>query len=171
MTNPFLANSEFKLRVIEMYKTDYTDSAHAMRETTEKFYKEEQKKVTIFKVGNSAGYTNFLFSLSRPGRDLFLYIVGNIGEEKDCITLQCAKVCTAIGISRNTFYSALDDLKNSSVITSFKRSEFWVNPYLIFRGDRIKYYHDHYPGCIDIVARVNTGKSLGEHLRKTKEIQ
>lgn len=165
--NPFIVNSEFNLRAISVYtKSITTTGTYKIVETTQKVLVEEQKKVSVYKTGNSKVFTSFLFKgLSYPGRELYLYLVCNIGENTDQIKLQPEEVMSITGVSRNTFYKGLNCLKDNFIITPAKRATYWINPFFIFRGDRIKYYSEQCPGCIKIVATTSTGDKLTDALK------
>ncbi len=156
MKNPFLINTEFGLKVVHVTTTttELTKADYISTTTTQKRLVEVQRKVSAYKTGNSAEHTAFLFSMNRPGRDLYLYIIANIGENKDTIRLDREKVPKAIGCSINTFYTGIDSLKDTGVIAVHERSVYWVNPYMIFRGDRIAYYREQCPDCIENVSNV-----------------
>jgi Firmicute plasmid replication protein (RepL) len=160
-TNPFLQSAEFHLRAVQVYKRSYQGQGHFMEETTRKYIVEEQAKVSMYKIGNSSEFTTFLFSvLNQSGRNLFLYLMANIGENKDIINLNTEKLTKAMGVSRNTHYSALESLRDNGVITLYRKDEYWVNPFFVFRGDRIAYYQEQCPDRIKIVSKVTTGELL-----------
>lgn len=163
--NPFLQSAEFHLKAIQVYKRSYQGQGHFMEETTRKYIVEEQQKVTMYKIGNNSEFTTYLFQvLSQPGRNLFLYIMANIGENRDTINLNTEKLSKLMGISRNTHYAGIESLRDNGVITLYKKDEYWINPFFIFRGDRIAYYQEQCPECIKVVSKVTTGELLSENL-------
>jgi len=163
--NPFLSNKEFHIKLVQIYHTKYIGSGPYMEEVTRKYPVEEQQKVSMYKIGNNTEFCTYLFKvLSQSGRNLFLYIMATIGTEKDTINLNTEKMCNEMGISRNTAAGARDDLKDNGVIVHDKGNVWWVNPFFIFRGDRIKYYQEQCPDCVKIVATASTGQSLVEKI-------
>ena len=163
--NPFLNNAEFHLKAIQIYHRRYVGEGMFMEESTRKFIVEEQPKVSMYKIGNNVEFTTFLFEiLNQPGRNLFLYIMANIGVNKDTINLVTEKVTKLMGVSRNTHYSAIESLRDNGIITLYSSTEYWVNPFFIFRGDRISYYQESCPECIKIVAKQDTGEKLIDQL-------
>lgn len=165
ITNPFLQSGEFHLKAIQIYKRSYQGQGHFMEETTRKYIVEEQDKVSMYKIGNNLEYTTFLFEvLNQPGRNLFIYILANIGENKDSINLNTEKVGKLMKVSRNTHYSGIESLRDNGVITLYRKDEYWINPFFIFRGDRIAYYQEYCPDCIRIVSKVTTGELLSENV-------
>lgn len=167
--NPFLTNNEFHLKAIQIYQKKYQGAGYYMEETTTKYIVEEQAKVSMYKIGNNKEFSTFLFkALNQAGRNLYVYIFANIGENRDTIRLNTESVMDVMGISRNTHRSALESLKDNGMITLYKKDEYWVNPFFIFRGDRIDYYNKNCPECIKIGATVQSkaSESLVEHIRK-----
>ena len=119
----------------------------------------------MYKIGSNTEFCNYLFKvLSQAGRNLFLYIMATIGKEKDTINLHTEKICNEMGISRNTAGTAKDSLVDNGVICHRKGNEYWVNPFFIFRGDRIKYYNEACPDCVKIVGKQSIGQTLVEKI-------
>lgn len=164
--NPFIVNSEFNLRAIAVYTKSISNNSYKIVETTQKVLIEEQKKVSAYKTGNSKQFTAFMFNaLSYPGRELYLYVLCNLGENTDQIKLQPDEVMKLTGMSRNTFYKGIASLKDNFILCQDKRALYWVNPFFLFRGDRIKYYHEQCPDCIKVVATTSTGDKLTDALK------
>lgn len=168
MRNPYLASPEFKLKVIEVFDRSFQKGRNSLyRETTEKYYVEEQQKITIYKPGNTKVSTTFAFQvLNSQGRDLFFYIMYSLSKDSDIIRLDPKTVTAAMNISLPTFYRGVTNLKENMVITPCKRTEYWINPLLLFRGDRIDYYQQQCPDCIEVVAKQSTGQLLTDSLKK-----
>jgi len=152
--NPFIDNDSNQLEVLSIINSQSSGDDFYSKETTSKYIKEKQGKVSIYRVMNNEVYTEFLFSLNRPARDIFLYIIANLGENKDYIKLDPEIVCRKTGLSRNYYYSGLKSLKDNQVIINKKRAEFWINPYYLFRGDRVEYYKSRVPDKIKIAAKI-----------------
>lgn len=170
MINPFLANSEFNLKVVDVYHRRYkTIKEYSIVEETTKNIVEKQEFINLYKIGNCDVYTSFLFNvLNSQGRDLFLYILANIGRGKDQIKLDYSLLQVKMNISKNTYYKAVNNLKDNSVIASYRKGIYWINPYFFFRGDRIKYYKTNCPDCIDVVGKVTSGETLTEYIKNDK---
>ena len=161
MINPFLTNKEFNLRVVSVFSSNTETKGSSIIRTTTEILVEEQKHIKIFKTGNNAQYTSFVFSLNRYARDIYLYIQCNIGENQDTIQLSQDKICDTTGMGRNSYYEGVEDLKNNSIICNYKRNEYWINPFILFRGDRLAYYKEYCPDCIQNVANAySTGDNI-----------
>lgn len=152
MINPFLDNKEFNLRVVTVFSSNTDTKGATIIRTTTELLVEEQKHVKVYKTGSNSQYTAFLFSLNRHARDIYLFMQANLGEDQDTIHLNQDKVCEMTGMGRNSYYDGIEDLKMNSVICSYRRAEYWINPFMLFRGDRLSYYKEHCPECIQNVA-------------------
>jgi hypothetical protein len=159
MINPFLENKEFNLKVVTIFSNSTDTKGSSIIRTTTEYLQEEQKHVKVYKTGNNSQYTAFLFSLNRHARDIYIFIQANLGEDQDTIHLHQDKVCQYTGIGRNSYYEGIEDLKSNSIITPYKRNEYWINPFIMFRGDRLAYYKEHCPDCIQNMATAYSVKS------------
>ena len=159
--NPFIVNQDFHLKLISVYDKHISTDRGKIVETTEKYFVEEQKSVTVYKPGNNEVFSNLLFKLmSRNARDFYLYIIANIGEDRDIINLDMKRILDLMSISKTTYYVTIQELKDLCLIADNKKSDYWINPYFLFRGDRISYYKEQCPDCVKIVAKIDTGNSL-----------
>lgn len=91
-------------------------------------------------------YTDHIFKvflkLSSSGRLLFMYIASHLGYEKDSIELAPDKLMEVTELGKTAVYEALKNLQVYAVIAEKKtrKNMYWVNPMLMFRGDRLKRY-------------------------------
>lgn len=81
-------------------------------------------------------------NLTPTGRDMLLYIMVHVTENQDWINLKLDDVRKATGISKNSIVTALKCLKAAGIIALKSQSVYWVNPFYIFKGNRIKFYQD-----------------------------
>lgn len=96
--------------------------------------------------------------LDSMGRAMFLYVQYNLGKNSDVIKLTLEEYADFWDYSpkaSKTFYDAVNQLMGAGVIQRKKANNFWVNPMIIFNGNRI----DKYPNNVEVVAKVNL-KSL-----------
>lgn len=156
--NPFLTNREFELQVAEVHHFNTMMFKGNTTKMTWENLVEVQKKVSVYKTGNNGQYTSFIFSMNRYARDIYLFIQANIGEDQDTIKLDIEKVMDACGMGRDSYYKGIDDLKAHTVILICKTNIFWINPFILFRGDRLAYYQQQCPECINKVVVVNSEK-------------
>lgn len=156
--NPFVQN--FKLKVVKVNTTYYETKTHDITEgvvgkfkqVTESFLAEQQEKTSVYDVGY---IENILFKeLKSNGRDMLLYVIYNLEKDSDIINLKQDKVCEKIGISRATYYSAIQQLIDVAILCRKHSSEYWINPFYLFKGNRIEYYNKIDKSAIEIVAEI-----------------
>lgn len=159
MINPFLSEKEFNLKVVTVFTSNTDTKGASIVRTTTEILVEEQKHIKVYKTGTNSQYTSFLFSLNRFARDIYIFMQANLGEDQDTIFLHQDKVCELTHMGRNSYYEGIEDLKTYSIITPFRRNEYWINPFILFRGDRLAYYKQYCPECIENSAVVFSDKS------------
>lgn len=158
--NPFIVNQDFHLRLVDVYKRSISKSKGKTTEVTEKFFVEEQKSITVYKPGNNEVFTNLLFKvMSKNARDLYLYIIATLGEDRDIVSLPMKDISELLEFKKSTYYNVIQELKDIAIIADYKKQDYWINPYFFFRGDRISYYQEQCPDCIKIVAKQDIGDS------------
>lgn len=158
--NPFLQSN--KLAVVEIKETYYEtrtstidSSGHIskFKKIEESYFIEQQSKVNVYKTSFA---TNVLFNVVKShGRDIYIYIIHNLKENEDIIDINPTKLCTVLNISRTSIYNGIQQLIDISLLCKKFKSEYWVNPLYIFRGDRLKFYQSNCDNCTEIVAIVH----------------
>lgn len=156
--NPFVNQELFHLKVVKIIENNefnYTNegSITEFKETrTKTYYAEGQENTSVY---NISYVDNVLFkSIGAAGRDILLYIIYHLKKDIDFINLSYSRISTAISISHTTIRKGLQDLSDNAIIAKKSQSEYWINPYFIFKGDRKRYYSINYPESIDIVNTV-----------------
>lgn len=90
--------------------------------------------------------------LDSNGKTMFLYIQQVLKKNSDVIELSPDDYKKFANVtSSKTFYNAVDQLVDNSIIAKLKTHKYWVNPFVVFNGDRI----EKYPDNVEIVAKVN----------------
>lgn len=157
--NPFIQS--FKLKVIEVYSEQTFANKNDIQEgiitrfkkEISSYYTEKQEKTSVYEIPY---VENVLFKeLNSIGRDILLYIIYNLKPNEDTINLKTDKVCKEMNISRPTFSRGINSLKDIALICNKEQSIYWINPYFIFRGNRINYYKKNCADCLEIVAKIN----------------
>ena len=158
-TNPFLQN--FKLQLVEISEKekivntkDIHDGMVLKFQTVQNIYSvEKQTKVSVYDIPY---IENILFKndIKSNGRDLILFVVYNLVEDQDWINLKTDRVCSKMNISRPTLLSAIRQLEDAAILCRKSQSEYWVNPFYIFKGNRINLYQKTSPGNIEVVAKI-----------------
>jgi hypothetical protein len=88
-------------------------------------------------------------------RELLIYIMDHLSYDSDIIQLVIDKLSEALGIPRSTLYDTIEKLEEKDFIKrTGKRSTYWINPYVMFKGNRINKYPEAilYTGNDDVIA-------------------
>jgi hypothetical protein len=62
-------------------------------------------------------------------------------------------VCDNIGVSSKSFYNAITQLKEFNVICDKCKNDYWINPYYMFKGNRLDYFSKKGEQYIDVEYR------------------
>lgn len=86
--------------------------------------------------------------LSSTGKDLLVYIMHKLNRLKktnrDYLELDSVQCMERLGISRATFYRAIQELTNVAIIPrKSRRGTYWINPQIFFKGNRLRAYPDN----------------------------
>lgn len=158
--NPFLANYNLPLVKINKQITFINDEptgyvGEFVKKTENKsYFVEAQNHLSVYEAPD---INEKLFTKMKPnGRDLYLYIQNNLPYNTDTIHLSLEKVNKVLSMSRPTLTSAIQQLLNENIICrGDKQGVYWVNPYYLFKGNRIAYYEQQCPSCIKVVKEIN----------------
>ena len=154
--NPFIQS--FRLKILEKeYQYSVAKTADVVDGVITKFQKitdtvqfEQQSKTSVYYIPY---IENILFrELKSNGRDALLYIIYNINENTDIITLKQDKVCKEMNTSKPTLISGLKQLIDIGVICKKSQSDYWVNPHYVFKGNRMNFFNSRYPDYIDTIS-------------------
>lgn len=151
MKNPFLQSVRLKVYVTEskqlVIDTKDLNSVKSTINTQQEFEKDP-----FTKLYNSKPFLNVFKQTSDTASKIFLYIAYNLDKDTDVISLDADQVMEFVGIkSTTTYYKYIRELIDNAVITRRSNSEYWVNPLFLFNGNRIDYYKEHCPECLDII--------------------
>jgi hypothetical protein len=145
--NPFVKNPSFQLTCIEIVK-DYhvvdpsrVDAGIATRRhgtKSETFFMDSPRHTSVFRPSRVKGVVFGM--LGQNGRDVLLFIIYSLGESTDYINLKHSRLHKELGISRFTAAKGIQQLVESFFIMKKGQSEYWVNPYFIFCGNRKGFY-------------------------------
>lgn len=135
--NPFLA--EGAIRVVIKDKTNFLDA-------TNPYFIEADAKSQLYHETLNA----IVPQLNAGALKLMLYISLKLRWNQDKINLDSASYLAWSGsTSVQSFYNARKDLEDCGVICKAVRSEYWVNPFVMFRGNRVQYAQLH--GVLSVV--------------------
>jgi hypothetical protein len=161
-SNPFLYGN--KLDLVKVVENQYlgksssfdgdghvTDHAKITTIVATRFI-ERDRKVALYKPENIKG---LIGALSPIATKVYMYIALSLGEQMDYVKLTLTEVQKELNIgSKNTLYKAIEELETYSIIAKKRNGEFWINPFLLFNGNRIDYFQKHYPDSVNIAATI-----------------
>ena len=125
-TNPFLSESHVKVRLNEGGGSP--------------FFYEQDSKVSIYPEVIRA----ILPLLNAYGLILFMHLITKVRWNQDWLRLDQATFAAETGrTSKDFFYKAIDNLMEAGVLADRKKGTYWLNPWIIFRGNRIKYAQEN----------------------------
>jgi predicted transcriptional regulator len=157
--NPFIQN--IRIPVVKVVENYYEAKTYSINDgvipdyktISSSFLMEQQDKILVYDIPY---IENVLFSeIKSSGRDLFLYIVYNLKKEEDFIDLKPEKVCNKMGISRATYYNAIQQLNDIAILCKKHTTTYWINPKFLYKGNRLRYYKRHIPDALEEVAVIN----------------
>ena len=81
---------------------------------------------------------------------IVIYIQLNLTKDTDVVELDVAKTMEFANIeSKTTYYKYIQELIDYAVIAKYKNNKYWINPELLFNGNRIEFYRAQCPECIE----------------------
>jgi predicted transcriptional regulator len=125
------------------------------RSPTERLIVKEEKNYRTSDVTNFArlfliGNLDKIIADCRPmAAKLFLYILSKMEKNSDVVDLPFHEIAEAFDVSKSTVHLAVKDLQEAAVIRRKGKTMFWLNPHIMFYGNRRLYYKKRYPGQIE----------------------
>lgn len=92
------------------------------------------------------------FVLDGNALRMLFYIITYVGKKMERVKINRKAYMEKADISLKTYYNTRDNLIKSGVIAPSKPNVFWINPNILFNGDRV----EHFPDKVKVVA--NTEK-------------
>lgn len=148
--NPFIWDLQINvIRGREAEEFVSKDSIHASDDTVNlrEGYKTKEETYTYYfdgeencKVFRNESAKTIIEGLSASQLQLFSYIILHLGRNRDRIRLEMERCCEELQFGEKTFYRAVSALSRYAVIQRFKKNIYWINPAILFNGNRIKKY-------------------------------
>jgi len=150
--NPFLTGSSFKMMNKETrfrYTQNYTEGVTTItKEITDYEIIELDEFVKVYKFSRQLGFIN---ALNGAGAKMYLYIQSKLPSDQDFIILKTNKVSKDLNVSVATVYNCIDNLIDAGVLCKKGNSEYWINPTILFNGNRKHYIMDNAPEKIEYI--------------------
>lgn len=83
-----------------------------------------------------------LSEMSHAELQIMFYIMFHIGRGKDTISMPTETLIEATGKKRSTILAGIKALTSKEVIQKKSNNIYWVNPHIIFRGNRVSYFEN-----------------------------
>jgi hypothetical protein len=124
--NPFL-----KVQKIEvLYRQGYGQQGEM-----KPYYLDRAKSTHFYRSGNKSGFKH----LTAAGMKLLMWISIKLQWNQDRLDLDREGFMEWAEKSLQTFYNARAELITFGYITQFKGPQYWINPFMLFHGNRAEY--------------------------------
>lgn len=131
--NPFLFTPVTTFILKEKYKTISVQSGVTTSYTVQETELDRDESVKLFKLAEIRQLHKLL---SKPGMELFLFVLGNsVRKNKDFISLSPRD---DHDMSSASYHRGVESLITNSLLAKRKNGEYWINPHLFFPGSRVK---------------------------------
>lgn len=157
LINPFCSNFTLELirikNKIEIVGDEARSESLSMSKVySEKYTVEKQKHTKLY---HTAYDDKLFFNLSNKARDIVFYILLNIKENLDYIELSFDIIKKKVNISRKLYYDSMKELKEKAIVSNRRQGSFWVNPQIIFNGNRKEFFKINYPNNLKVVHTIS----------------
>lgn len=125
--NPFLREQKVEV----LYR-----QGHGPEGEIKPYYLDRAKSTHFYRSGNKSSFHR----LSSAGMKLLMWISIKLQWNQDRLDLDRQGFLDwTAAKSMQTFYNARDELITFGYITQFKGAEYWINPFMLFHGNRAEY--------------------------------
>ncbi len=164
MINPFLASFELNVlnkKTIKVEVTKVNSGVVEVEQTTTSTKPIETQEFT--KVYKMARHVGLIKELNPAGCRMMLYIQAKLKLDHDYIELKREKVAKQLDVSANTVSLGIVNLTECGILAKKSQSEWWINPEVLFVGNRFRYVKANNPKSIKYIEDYNpTIVKLGE---------
>jgi hypothetical protein len=150
LVNPFIRNSGIKVAParVSTKNVNLEDIPRFGEISANVNVRSELAKFPVDRVVPAKAYMDensfsLFMGLSPAGRKLLDVILFKVVKNTDRVKIGALNSSEIMGCSVRTFYSAVTDLVESGFIVKYKGSEYWINPHLVFKGNRTATYKDY----------------------------
>jgi hypothetical protein len=85
------------------------------------------------------------------------WIEESIPKDSDTIRIERDEVMALLGISRGTYFKALNTALDIRLIYKKKTNVYYINPYYVFRGNRVTYFKRYGVEFLNVVSAHKNG--------------
>lgn len=138
-----VVNVEQGVSRIEQSVTDYRDI-------------EVDEFVKLYRISYQLG---LLKEMNAIGCRMYLYVQAKLKPEYDYIYLKREKVMKDLELSHTSVGSGIQNLVDVGILCKKSQSEYWINPVVLFNGDRKQYFKKYAPKNITYIKDNNPSVS------------
>lgn len=164
LKNPFLSSFSIKVKRKKTIRRSIGDTDDETAVILGEHITYNDVEIDEFaKLYHVAGSSGLLKLLSPMGSTLLLFILFNLKQDDDWIRLRQVDLIHELDVSDSSIQKGIKNLMDNGVIAKRSiQSEYWVNPQLIFAGNRKSYakragddkiviIHDSTPTIVDSI--------------------
>ena len=177
--NPFIKSSKIKILNIKQedvfikhnpFDSDVKLTSSVRKEVTQ-FTVDPTPKSNLYQQTEGYSTANIIFELSPGACQLFMYIALILPKGEDWIYFKVKDYCAKANLSNVSVYKYLDELANNLLIAKKQNGQIWINPNYLFNGDRLEYFKENCPECIEQIEVISTPETRNNTLIRLKKKQ
>ena len=146
--NPFLASSELTViekETITTFIRKEENHCKVLSKTSEIKPVEVDAFAKVYHIGRKYG---LVANLSAQGCRMFLYVQMTIEQDQDWVKLPAEEVGKRLNLSLLTVRLGIKDLIDNGILCKRGKSDYWINPIVLFSGNRLQYFETTAPDKI-----------------------
>lgn len=146
--NPFLASSELTViekETITTFIRKEETHCKVLSKTSEIKPVEVDTFAKVYHIGRKYG---LISNLSAQGCRMFLYVQMTIEQDQDWVKLPAEEVGKRLNLSLLTVRLGIKDLIDNGILCKRGKSDYWINPIVLFSGNRLQYFETIAPDKI-----------------------
>lgn len=146
--NPFLASSELTViekETITTFIRKEENHCKVLSKTSEIKPVEVDAFAKVYHIGRKYGLVS---NLSAQGCRMFLYVQMTIEQDQDWLRLPAEEVGKRLNLSLLTVRLGIKDLIDNGILCKRGKSDYWINPIVLFSGNRLQYFETTAPDKI-----------------------
>ena len=86
---------------------------------------------------------------------MFLYCLTKVQEDRDWISLKREAVAKALEVKETSVGTGIRNLIDIGILCKKGRTTYWINPIVMYHGDRKKYFEINAPDNIEYLEDKN----------------
>lgn len=157
LLNPFVVNGRFSVRCYRAGSQAYMVDKEEIKKggivdspvtTIDRFkYFDGAVCTKVF----HGQHEDTIIGLKNNAKNLFLWIVMNLESKQEYIKLDATKVCNELSAmvgkyGKTSYFSAITELKGAAIIAHREKGTYWINPSILFNGNRLNFYQHYVDG-------------------------